>query len=293
MLNSMTAYGKGENIYDNISVVVELKTVNNRYRDIIIKIPACYSSYENDIRKIVASRISRGRIEIFLSIKPDTDRSETIMQLNRPLVKAYLDLYGELSSEFGLTNTIDVNAVLKMKDVIISNDICPADDLKDSIISALSAALDSLCIMKKAEGKAIADDFIGRLDNICRMIELVRIRSKELPGYYQEKLRERISNILRGAVVVDDSRLAQEVAVLADKSDITEEIVRLESHISQFRDSLRSDDAMGRRLDFLVQEMNREVNTIGAKAGDTEIAKHVLDLKCELEKIREQVQNIE
>jgi len=297
MLNSMTAYGKGESAYDNISIVVELKTVNNRYRDIVIKIPACYSSYESDIRKAVSSRISRGRVEVFFNIKLDSDKSEAVMSLNKPLVRAYLNLYKELSDEFGLTGSIDVNAVLKLKDVIITDDICHADCLadclKDSFISALSAALDSLCLMKRSEGEAIADDFIWRLDKICKIIELISIRSKELPGYYQEKLRERVANILKGTVVVDESRLAQEVAVMADKSDITEEIVRLESHISQFSDSLRSDEAMGRRLDFLVQEMNREVNTIGSKAGDTEIAKHVLDLKCELEKIREQVQNIE
>ena len=293
MLSSMTAYGKGTVVHENISVVVELKTVNNRYRDIIIKIPPCYSSYENDIRKAISPRISRGRIDVFCSIKSSTGQSESVIKLNKPLVKAYLDLYNELSEEFGLAGLIDVNAVMKMKDVVIADDIFFSDDLKDAVTSALSAALDSLCLMKDTEGDAIEADFIQRLNNICRIIELIGIRSKELPGYYQEKLQERLAALLKGPVIVDESRLAQEVSIMADKSDITEEIVRLESHISQFRDSMHSNEAVGRRLDFLIQEMNREVNTIGSKAGDTEIAKHVLDLKCEFEKIREQVQNIE
>jgi len=294
MLNSMTAYGKGEGVYDNISIVVELKTVNNRYRDIIIKIPAHYSSYESDIRKIVSSRISRGRVEAFFNIKLAADRPETAnIMLNKPLLKAYLGLYRELSDEFGLTGIVDANTVLKMKDVIIIDDVHPVDCLRDPIMSVLSAALDSLCLMKRAEGETIAHDFTLRLDNICRIIELVRTRSKELPEYYREKLQERLAVLLRGAVVVDESRLAQELAIMADKSDITEEIVRLGSHISQFRDSMDSDEPVGRRLDFLIQEMKREVNTIGSKVGDTEIATYVLDLKCELEKIREQIQNIE
>jgi uncharacterized protein (TIGR00255 family) len=293
LIKSMTAYGRGECRFEDTLFSVEIKSLNNRYRDIILRIPKNYQLLDKDLRDIIASRVRRGRVEVSVQVDSRGEETPYGLELNAPLVDSYLGIFKQLAEEFGLEQDVRMEALCRMKDVILLKPReVDAARLKPGVETALKQALDSLDQMRISEGDAIEADFLKRLDLLEGYVEEVRKRSPELAHEYRKRLNDNIQALVED-LSVDEGRVAQEVAIFAEKSDITEEVVRLGSHLKQFREYLSVDDALGRRLDFLIQEINREVNTISAKASDSTVSRIVVEIKAELEKLREQVQNVE
>ncbi len=290
----MTAYGRGECRHNETLYIVEIRTVNHRYLDIVLRMPKTILALEKDLKSQISSKAKRGRIEVFIELKYEGGTRPYELELNMPLANSYVDIFKNMSKHFDLDQDIMLNSLLTMKDVVISK---PAEiDLeatKHGIQEAMALALDPLDMMRRKEGAAIEADFLTRIDLLEKYLGEVEKRAPELVEEYSKRLKEKIDRMLKD-VAADENRLAQEVAFFADKSDITEEIVRIRSHLNQFREYLsEGDDAIGRRLDFLIQELNREVNTVGSKTSDSLADNVVIEMKAELEKLREQAQNVE
>ena len=294
MIRSMTGYGRGEAVLAGKKLVVELKSLNHKSLESSIRLPSFLSTLEVNIKKRVGERISRGRVEVNVRIDSDPgaiggDRVEA----NIPLIRSYYDLLTGLKETFHLTEEISLRTLIGVKGGIYTAeselDLAEIWSIMDG---ALNDSLDSLARMKEAEGRLLYDDFTARLGAVADCVATIKSRLPEVVKNYQERLSSRIRE-LTGGMECDESRLIQEVAIMAEKSDITEEIVRLESHMEQFRIMLGSDEPIGRKMDFLLQEMHREINTIGSKSSDLAISGTVIEMKTELAKLREQVQNIE
>ena len=293
MIKSMTAFGRGEYQQGDTRYFAEIRALNNRHRDIILRIPKNHQPLEEGLRAIIASRIRRGRIEVSFQIERDREEPPYDVELNLPLAESYLKIFKQLAAHSGLDQEIRLDALLQFKDVIvIKPETGDMEELQEGLHKVLTMALDSLDEMRIKEGDAIEIDFIKRLDRLDSYVDNVQVRTPELTETYRKRLTDKVGNMLK-EVEIDQTRLAQEVAFLAERSDITEEIVRIRSHLNQFRGYLSLGDAVGRRLDFLIQEINREVNTLGVKGSDTIISMTVVEMKAELEKLREQVQNVE
>ena len=295
MLKSMTGYGRSEVEVEDGMFTVEIKTLNSRFRDIILRMPQDLSEIEMDIRKWISNRLNRGRIEVYIRFEPNPEKAEYELFFNESLAKAYMEIFQKISSLFSVSDSISLDTFCHLRDVIVQRpkekDI---EKVKSAIKSAIDKALFLVEEMRKREGELLQEDILNRLDSINKMLKKIKERVPAVVEYYRDRLMQSVSALLQGQdIELDESRLVQEVAFFAERSDITEEIVRLESHLSQFLSFIKRDEPVGRRLDFLVQEMNREANTIGAKCQDVEISKLVVDIKAEIEKIREQVQNIE
>lgn len=292
MIKSMTGYGRGECEENNRRFVIELKSVNNRYLDINIRLPKHLISLEDNIRKYISSRVSRGKIDVFVSQEKFSDDDIKVV-LDEQVASYYYNVYSELKKKFNLQEEITLSLLAKAPDVIIIEK--NEDDVEtvwDTMKKALDEALSVFIDMRTKEGLKLKQDILERCMIISEKVNLIEKRNPSIIDEYREKIKLRVSEFLKD-VEIDESRLLNEVAFFADKVNIDEEITRLKSHIEQLRLSLESDEAVGRKLDFLIQEMNRETNTIGSKANDLSIANLVIDIKSELEKIREQVQNIE
>jgi uncharacterized protein (TIGR00255 family) len=292
MLKSMTGYGRAESLRGHLEFITEIRSGNSRYREIILRVSQSLQPYEDRIRSLVSSSLKRGRIEMSIQIKDNSDKGLNL-ELNRPLVKAYVDIFNELNAELGSKQPIDLSFFSQQKDIIIVKqnsvdleEIWP--DLKDVIDKALL----SLDTMRINEGKAIEKDFLERLNRIGRYIDKITDRAKVTVEGYRDKIRQKINELVKGIEITED-RLIQEAAFMAERSDITEELIRIKSHLKQFRSYMNKDDAIGRRLDFLLQEINREVNTIASKSADSIISQIAVEIKSELEKLREQIQNLE
>ena len=293
MIKSMTAYGRGEVQQGDIVFVAEIRSVNNRFRDIILRVPKSYQILDKDLRAIISSRIRRGRVEVSIQMENNGDESPYDLELNVPLVNSYFKIFDQLGEQFGGDKEIKLESLCQMRDVIlVKPEPVDIEKVKPGFQEVLMQALDSLALMKIKEGEAIEADFVKRLELLEGYINEVEERAPDLVEEYRNRLQNNVAHMLKD-VAVDENRLAQEVAFFAERSDITEEVVRFRSHLNQFREYLSLDDAIGRRLDFLLQEMNREVNTLGSKASDTHISRVVVEMKAELEKLREQVQNVE
>lgn len=292
MLKSMTAYGRAESLKGTMEFIAEIRSGNSRYREIIPRIPQSLQLLEDRIRSIVSSRLKRGRIEISIQIKDNGDKGLKL-ELNRPLVKAYVDIFNELNKELGCKQPFDLSFFSQLKDaIIIRQDSIDLEEIWLVLKDVIDKAMLSLDTMRINEGKALEKDFLERLDRIRIYINEIRDRAKGTVESYGDNLRQRIQKLIK-RIEIDEDRLTQEVAFMAERSDITEELIRIESHIDQFRRYLNLDDVVGRRLDFLLQEINREVNTIGSKAADSIISQLAVEIKAELEKLREQIQNVE
>lgn len=293
MIKSMTGFGRGE-ARDNVrQFVVEIKSVNHRYNDIVVRMPKRLSYLEEKVKELVKDEIKRGRVELYISLE-NIGEGDTDIALNLPLTQKYLNCLRELQNQFQVTDDISVSLLAKLPDVIKIETAKEDEDqmwlgLKDASLKALKLLMD----MRSDEGKKLAEDIENRCAYITDIIKAVEKRAPLVVLEYKEKLRERINELLEDAIQLDETRLNTEVVIYADKCNITEEIVRLNSHIYQLQKALKENQPVGRKLDFLIQEMNREVNTIASKSNDLEIINHVVELKSELEKIREQVQNIE
>lgn len=293
MIKSMTAYGRAEHRLGDILFVAEIRSLNNRYRDIVLRIPKNVQPLERELKSIISSRIGRGRIEVTVQKENNVEEDQYSLELNVPLVNSYLRIFKQLSVKFGLDQDIRIESLCQMKDVIlVKHEALDVEKLRPGFQEVLVKALDSLDSMRIKEGEAIESDFTKRLELLDRYADDVADRSPALTREYRKRLKENIERLMDG-VPMDEARLAQEVALFAEKSDITEELLRIRSHLDQYRDCLLRDEPMGRRLDFLIQEISREVNTIGSKASDSFISRTVVEMKAELEKLREQVQNVE
>jgi len=293
LIKSMTAYGRAEYQQGNNSFVAEIRSLNNRYRDIMLRIPKSFQTLEKDLKSIISSKIKRGRLEVSIQIENGGEDIHYNLELNVPLVKSYLKIFNQLGQEFGLDQEVKLDSFCQMKDVILLKpEEVEVDKLRPGFQEVLRLALDSLEVMRANEGQAIAADFQERLDLLEHYVGEVARRAPDLVEQYRKRLKDNLDRNLKD-VTVDESRLAQEVAFLAERSDITEEVVRLRSHLAQFREYLDLEDVLGRRLEFLIQEMNREVNTLSTKSSDFLISKVAVEMKAELEKLREQVQNVE
>ncbi|WP_427338541.1 YicC/YloC family endoribonuclease [Caloranaerobacter sp. DY30410] len=293
MIKSMTGFGRGES-RDNVRhFVVEIKSVNHRYNDIIIKMPKHLNYIEDRIRKYIKSKISRGRIEVYINLEY-MDDSGVKVQVDLPLAKAYKEAVEVLNEKLYIEDKITIDLIAKFPDVIkVEKQEEDEDEVWNCLKNGLEEALNKLIEMRIREGQELAKDIKLRAKNIIDIVKTIEARSPEVVLEYKNKLNSRIEELLGDSYELDENKLANEVAFFADKSNIDEEIVRLYSHVNQLISTLDADVPVGRRLDFLIQEMNREANTIGSKASDIVITNKVVELKSEIEKIREQIQNIE
>jgi uncharacterized protein (TIGR00255 family) len=293
LIKSMTAYGQGECELGGTVFSAEIKSLNNRYRDIILRLPASLQELEDFIKALISSRIRRGRIDLSIQVNKKDKEMNSGLEINRPLIKSYISLFKQLSEEFGLEERIRPDYLLQIKDILVMKpEEMDVEELRAGVKEVMERALDSMDSMRSREGQVIEEDLLKRLEFMAGYLDAIEEKSPLVVDEYREKLRNKIETISED-IEVDEGRLAQEVAIFASRCDITEEILRARSHLSQFEAYMSMDDSVGRRLDFLVQEINREVNTISAKASNASISADVVEVKSELEKIREQIQNIE
>lgn len=293
MAISMTGFGRGEFKNDNYHFLVECKTINHKYCDINVRLPRKISFLEDKIRNYVKNFVKRGRVDLY--IKLDLIGSEDVnLKFDDKLATQYVNILKEIKDKFDLQDDISVMNVAKFPEIVKCEEKEEDEDLYWSMLKeALDMSMEKLTQMRKEEGEKLAIDTIERCDILDNLIDEIEKHSNTVVDEYREKLNNRISEILENPSIIDENRLAQEVAIFADKSSITEEIVRFRSHIEQLRKTVEKNDSIGRKIDFLIQEMNREVNTTGSKSSNINITNLVVEVKSELEKIREQIQNIE
>ena len=289
---SMTGYGKGAYDQGGIELTCEIKTVNNRYLDVSIKAPRLFAAYEEVVRSLVKEKLTRGHADLFISLK-DKREKNTALTTDMALASSYVAAAKALKAAFpDLTDDITLSSVLRYPEVLKSEDTQTLDEeLVTALTSAVKAALENLNAMRKIEGEKLQADMLSRMQEIERLVQQVSARAPLVAAAYKERLTNRVKEYLDGANI-DENRILTEVAVFTDKSNIDEELTRLRSHIEQVR-GICQEGVVGRKLDFLVQEFNREANTTCSKSNDVEITKLGLALKNEIEKIREQVQNVE
>ena len=292
MIKSMTGFGRSTYENEGREYIIEIKSVNNRFTDINIKMPRNVNYLEEKIRKQILSNISRGKVEVSIQLNNNSDLGKKI-NLNTDIAKKYVEELKKLSEETNIIDNINIMDVARFPDVLnIRIDEEAEEVIEKELFTALDSAIDSFLDMRQKEGSKIKVDLENRIEVIKRKIEQISSISAGLVDEYVVKLETRIKELLK-TDVVDQTRLAQEVVIYSDKCSVEEEITRLKSHISQFLNLLNENIAIGKKLDFLIQEMNRETNTIGSKANNLEITNFVVDIKTELENIREQIQNIE
>ena len=295
MVKSMTGYGRGECVFEERSIVVELRAVNNRYLDCSVKMPRAYIFAEDAVKGRVQNGISRGKVDVFVTVS-NTGGEALSVTVNEELAKAYIDalwrLY-ELGGGQKVKMDYTATDLARFPDVlVVEKQEADQDAVKDQLLQALDAAIADFNSMREKEGVRLAEDILRRAETIESLVSIVEERSPRTVSEYRAKLEAKMAEVLQNTQI-DQARLLTEAAIFADKVAVDEETVRLRSHLSQLREMLSKGGAVGRKLDFLIQEFNREANTIGSKCSDIEIARHVVDIKAEIEKIREQIQNLE
>jgi uncharacterized protein (TIGR00255 family) len=292
MIKSMTGYGRAEEIIDGMSICVEFKSVNHRYFEFYAKVPRIYGFLEEKLKSFTNSLVSRGKVECFVSVD-NLEESETEIIVNHSLAKGYFEAVKELSGQLGIDGEITAASISRYSDVITLHKAADDEEkIWNAVKQVAAKAVEKFVEMRTVEGERLKSDVLLRADYIIECVAFVEERSPQTVKEYNEKLKARIQELI-GDASVDEQRLLNEAAIFADKIAVAEETVRLRSHIDQLREFMNADEAIGRKLDFLVQEINREANTIGSKAQDVEIARKVIAIKAEVEKIREQIQNIE
>ena len=291
MIKSMTGFGKASLSQNLREYQIEMKAVNHRYLDISIKLPRQLSYLEEDIRKEIAGYVKRGKIEVGITFENNSQEGRKIT-INKEIAHLYIQELRELAKNEKIGDNIEVMEISKLPDVLNISIDQEDETIKHEVIETVNKAVTHLVEMRKMEGAKLAEDLKNRIGKIEKKIIEISSISTGLIDEYVVKLEGRIKEILK-TEEIDKSRIAQEVVIYADKCSIEEEITRLKSHIEQFKDLLNSNDAVGKKLDFIIQEMNRETNTIGSKANHLDITNGVIDIKTELENIREQIQNIE
>lgn len=291
-MKSMTGYGRAKEVRDGKTITVELRAVNHRYLDCTVKAPRQYGFLDDAVKKAAAARIARGKVEIFVGVEVE-EGGDVAVTVNHQLAKRYLDALHDLSETYGLRDDVTVMSLAKLPDVLGSERIeQDAEAMTREVLAVFQQACDGFDQMREREGEKLAEDVRNRCAAIERMVGEVETRSPERVKEYREKLLARMQEVLADTSI-DETRILTEAAIYADKTAVDEETVRLRSHLHQMDGMLKETQPIGRKLDFLVQEVNREANTIGSKANDVTLARIVVDIKSEIEKIREQIQNIE
>lgn len=292
MIMSMTGFGRGRAEGNNREITIELKTVNHRYLDINMRMPKSLSILEEDVRKRIQKRLSRGRIEVYVGYQNNA-QDQISVTINDSVAEAYHSAFLALAERFGLDTKPDLSILSGIDDIfIVTKSEDDEEAWKGLLFSALDQALALVSEMREKEGRFLAEDIAERSQLIQNMVSAIELRSPKVVEEYRQKLEHRLKELLNNTEL-DETRFQAEVAYFADRSNITEEIVRMRSHLAQLLQNLKSGGCIGRKLDFIVQEMNREANTIGSKSSDITITNYVVDIKSEIEKIREQIQNIE
>lgn len=292
MVKSMTGYGRARKTLNGRDITVEVRSVNNRYLDCTVKMPRAYIFAEDAIKSCVQKAISRGKVDVFLTID-SSGAEETVVTVNDALAKSYYDALCHLKETLSLEGEVSAATIAKFPDVLtVTKAEEDLESMAADLVAVVEEALNAYNAMRAIEGEKLAQDVASRVSTIEQVVGKVEERSPQTVAAYREKLLGRMQEVLQSASV-DENRILTEAAIFADKTAVDEETVRLRSHIAQLRTMLQSDEPVGRKLDFLIQEVNRECNTIGSKCNDLSIAQDVVNMKAEVEKIREQVQNIE
>ena len=292
MVMSMTGYGRSIMHIDDSDITVEIRSVNNRFADISVKMPRSLSYCEDKVKTELLKRVNRGKIDVFISYqKPQGEQVE--IEPNISAARGYYDALKKIDTELGTHTEINANVLARFSDVfVVTREVPDEEKVWSDIRQVLTAAADNFNAMRAAEGEKMAEDVLGKIANVEELVLKVEAASEPRVEAYRNKLYNRLLDVLSNSDI-DEKRILEEAAIYADRTAVDEETVRLHSHIGQFRDIVKAGGPVGRKLDFLVQEINREINTIGSKASDLEITGYVVDLKSEVEKIREQIQNIE
>lgn len=292
MIKSMTGYGRSCSSFDGREITVEVRSVNNRYLDCNVKLPRIFGYLEDKVKQSVKDRVTRGKVDVFITIVNQAGE-EVNISLNRPVLEGYLAAMQQIASEYTVVNDISVSTITRLPDVfVIEKPDLDEEARGKEILSTLHDALNQYDQMRVTEGAALEKDLLQRRETILGLVKKVEARSPITVAEYRSRLQVKMQEVL-ASTTLDENRILTEAAIFADKVAVDEETVRLRSHLNQLQSMLSGGGAIGRKLDFLLQEMNREANTIGSKGNDLEQARTVVDIKAELEKIREQVQNIE
>ena len=291
MIKSMTGYGKSNMSKNLREYQVEIKSVNHRYLDVSVKMPRSLSYLEEEIKKAVSAKVTRGKIDIFITFNNNSLEGRDI-KINTEIARMYIKELRDLAESEGIIADIPVTEISKLPDVLTIQNNQDDETIKSELLEVTNKAIENLVEMRKVEGEKIAQDLLVRIQDIEEKVKKISSLSTGLIEEYVVKLNTRIKELLQDQEI-DEARLAQEVVIYADKCSIEEEVTRLNSHIYQFRELLQTNEAVGKKIDFMIQEMNRETNTIGSKANNLEITNEVINMKTQLENIREQVQNIE
>ena len=291
MVKSMTGYGRAVETVNGREFTVEVRSVNNRYLDCTVKLPRGLSFGEDAVKQAVKATISRGKVDVFVSVRSE-GAQDTAVSLNKPMVEGYLAALKQLQADYGVTGEITVSMLAGLPDVLLDKPQVDEAQLLADFLSVAEKALASFDAMRTTEGAALAEDLRSRGETILSLVSQVEAGSPQTVADYRARLEAKLQEVLANTSI-DESRILTEAAIFADKVAVDEETVRLRSHLSQMNTMLASGGPIGRKLDFLLQEMNREANTIGSKCSDVRLARVVVEIKAELEKIREQTQNIE
>ena len=292
MIKSMTGYGNAKGIVGDLNVVIELKSVNNRYLDVSIHAPRGFIFVEETIKNAVQQHLSRGKVDVFISV--DSSKSDDLqVKINEPLLKSYLSALHTIEENYGLDNDVSAGSISRYPDVLsLEKKELDVDAVAAGMAGLVEQALSDFDSMRQREGQKLHDDILNKVSEIERLLSMVEQLSPQTIAEYKDRLYQKMREVLEDTAI-DEARIVQEVAIYSDKIAIDEETVRLHSHISQLKSMLEQGSPIGRKMDFLIQEFNREANTIGSKCQNSDIAHHVVDMKSEIEKMREQVQNIE
>jgi len=293
MIHSMTAYARAEIVTADITVNMEVRSVNSRHLDINVRLPSCYLGLEEKVRSMLVKHLTRGRIDIRVQIQ-DKAAESLSFDVDEARAAAYCRALDRVRDKFRIDTPISLSTLVDAGGIIKPVELAPDPDVCLPVVDeCLAAAIADLIAMRKTEGAFLELDFKDRLTFIEKRVRDIEAASADLPAQYQQRLQERIAALTQGIVEIDPARIAQEAAILADRSDISEELVRVYSHIEQFRSLMGAAEPAGRKLNFLIQELNREFNTMGSKTGKARVSHMVVEVKAELEKLREQVQNVE
>jgi uncharacterized protein (TIGR00255 family) len=293
MIKSMTGYGRAALEQDGYRLLVEIKAVNHRFTEVVVRMPREYLAFEDRMKKAVLERVARGRLDVYVTVEKTAPIAKTVV-IDEDLAVSVKRAFDALAERLGLEERLPLSELLRQEGLLsVKEEAEDPERLGSLLIACTGAAADDLIRMRLDEGERLAREFAARLVKLRRIAEEIAARSPQVVEEYRNRLRERIEEALGGTGLLDEARLLTEVAIFADRASIDEELTRLNSHFQQFEATLQAEEPVGRKLDFLVQEMNREVNTIGSKANDLEIACLVVEAKSTLEQIREQIQNVE
>ena len=292
MIKSMTGYGSAKGMAGDLEISVEVKSVNNRYLDASVRMPRSFLFAEDAVKSAISKHISRGKVDMFISVDSSAASNMTV-KVNEGLLKGYLHAIGYISNEYGLSNDLTAVSISRFPDILsVEKEDLDADAISAGIVAIAEEALSDFDAMRLREGEKLAADVLSKLETIETLVGIVEKESPRTVEAYRNRLYEKMAELL-GTAGIDENRILAEAAIFADRVAVDEETVRLRSHMSQLRSMLKGASPIGRKIDFLIQEFNREANTIGSKCQNSDIAHVVVDLKSEIEKIREQIQNIE